>query len=478
MAPTNGTPTMMRPHAIIGLLALALTLSPWIMALATGARADDAKLANQVRRLAQPLVDDEAVVGLAIGLLDKGQRHTFGLGRIAADREELPTADTLYEIGSITKVFTGLLLADAVERKQLSLDDPVQKHLPDGVTLRTKGDAPMTLVDLSTHFSGLPRMPDNFAPADPNNPYADYDEQRMHEFLNAFQPTRAPGELMEYSNLAVGLLGSILADRAERTYEQALDERILTPLKMDDTRIKLLEDDHKRLATGHNVDGSPVANWDLDALAGAGALRSTVNDMLKFLAAQLDPDSTRLSAAIRASHQPQHSFDGMPGQIALGWMIAGDGQTIWHNGGTGGYHSYAAFDTKENRAVVVLCNTSSDVVDQLGVNLMLTLAGLTIPPPPARRKAAEVAPEVLAQYPGRYELAPGAVLTITLDGDKLSAQLTGQEKYRIYPESDEKFFYRIVDAQIVFVKNDAGEVEKLVLHQNGQKIPGKRLAAE
>jgi serine-type D-Ala-D-Ala carboxypeptidase/endopeptidase len=448
------------------------------VAAARPMRADDKDLASQVERLAQPLVDNGAVVGLAIGVLDKGQRRTFGFGRIAADRDERPTADTLYEIGSITKVFTGLLLADAVERKKVSLDDPVQKYLPDDVVLRTVGGTPITLVDLSTHFSGLPRMPDNFAPADPNNPYADYNEQRMFAFLKSHEPTRAPGEEMEYSNLAVGLLGHLLARHAKSTYPRLVEERILQPLNMKRTRIALSDDDKASLAPGHNVDGTPVANWDLDALAGAGALRSTVNDMLSFLAAQLDPASTRLEAAIRASHEPRRAAGGMPGQVALGWMIAGDGQTWWHNGGTGGYHSYAAFDPKENRAVVVLCNTSSDVVDQLGANVMLALAGQSIPPPPAGRKVAHVDAKVLAQYPGQYELAPGIVLTVTLDGDKLSAQLTGQDKFRIYPESDEKFFYRIVDAQIVFVKNDSGEVEKLVLHQNGQQIPGKRLEGD
>jgi D-alanyl-D-alanine-carboxypeptidase/D-alanyl-D-alanine-endopeptidase len=419
------------------------------------------------------LVDGEAVVGLAVGVIQDGGRHTFGFGRISADNDQRPNADTLYEIGSITKTFTGLLLADLVERKLVALDDPLQKYLPEDLTLATKGDQPIRLVDLSTHYSGLPRLPDNMAPADPNNPYADYDRARMHDFLRAWKPARAPGDEMEYSNLAVGLLGDILAERAGTDYEGLVTERVLKPLGMDHTRIKLTDDDLSRLAPGHNVDLSPVANWDLDALAGAGALRSTVNDMLTFLEANIDPASTPLKEAITASHQSQHRSDSPPGQIALGWMIAGDGRTVWHNGGTGGYHSFAAFDSEAKRGVVVLCNTSTDIVDQLGINIVRSLAGQEVPPPNLP-KAVAVDAEVLARYAGKYQLAPTVVITVTAEGNKLLAQLTGQDTFRVYPVSDTEFRYRVVDARLVFVTNDAGEVEKVVLHQNGREMPAKR----
>lgn len=436
---------------------------------------ETAPLEERVSRLAQPLIDGEVVVGLAVGVVDEGKRHTFGFGRLSAQNEERPNAGTLYEIGSVTKVFTGLLLADLAERKIVSLDDPVQKYLPDDVKLATKDDQPIRLVDLSTHHSGLPRMPNNFAPADPRNPYADYDRGRMYAFLRSWTPTRAPGESMEYSNLGAGLLGDVLAQQAGTDYENLVRERVLDPLKMTSTRITLGDDDRSRLAPGHNADLAPAANWDLAALAGAGALRSTVDDMLTFLQANIEPAGTPLENAIVASHQSRHRSVSPPGEIALGWMIAADGRTLWHNGGTGGYHSFAAFDATAKRGVVVLCNTSSDLVDQLGMNLMRSLAGHAVEPP-SLAKAIEVAADVLARYAGRYQLAPGVELTVTADGGKLSAQLTGQDAFRVYAKSDHEFFYRVVPARLVFVENDAGEVEKVVLHQNGREIPAKRLA--
>ena len=281
------------------------------------------------------------------------------------------TARTLFEIGSITKVFTGILLAEMVERGEVRLEDPVQDLLPKGVVVPSRNGKQIRLVDLATHSSGLPRMPDNFAPADPANPYADYSAEKLYEFLRGHQLTRDIGVRGEYSNLGAGLLGHALSLRAGKSYEALVTERILAPLGMTSTRIVLTPEDRARLAPGHSAGGTPVANWDLTALAGAGALRSSADDMLKFLAANLNPPPGALGRAIRIAQTPRSGIGDIT-KTGLLWIVYTTrfGQTIpSHNGGTAGYRTWTGFDPERRIGVVVLSNRSNSV-DRIGLHLM------------------------------------------------------------------------------------------------------------
>ena len=196
------------------------------------------------------------------------RQEVHGYGEIHRGKGDKPDGDTIYEIGSITKAFTGTLLGDMVNRGEVKLDAPLQDFMPAGVKLHLAKDQPIRLVDLASQTSGLPRMPDNFAPKDPTNPYADYTAKQMFEFLGKYQLRRPPGEY-EYSNLGMGLLGCMLAKKAGKPYEQLVVERICDPLKMNDTRITLSDDQRKRLAPPYNAELGDEKNWDFDALAGA-----------------------------------------------------------------------------------------------------------------------------------------------------------------------------------------------------------------
>jgi hypothetical protein len=214
-------------------------------------------------------------------------------------------------------------------------------------------------------------MPNNFAPADPSNPYADYSAERLHDFLREHALTRDIGERAEYSNVGVGLLGHVLALRAGTSYEALVTGRILEPLGMTDTRIVLRPEDRARLAPGHSASGQPVANWDLDALAGAGALRSSADDMLTFLAANIDPPDTAVGHAIRAAQVPRAQFNDTM-RVGLLWLTQTTrfGRTVvWHNGGTAGYRTYVGFDPDRRIGVVVLSNRSNGV-DRIGQHLL------------------------------------------------------------------------------------------------------------
>src|SRR6266566_3001093 len=216
----------------------------------------------------------------------------------------------------IRKVFTASALADMVARGEVKLDDPVANYLPRAVRMPVRV-RPITLLDLATQSSGLPRLPDNFAPRDSSNPYADYSVQQLYEFLSRYQLPRDPGASYEYSNLGVGLLGHALALRAGMSYEQLVTRRILTHLGMRETAITLTPAMRARLAPGHDVGGNVVPNWDLPTLAGAGALRSTARDMLTFLAANLDTSATPMARGLRQTHEPRQATDNPNLKVGL-----------------------------------------------------------------------------------------------------------------------------------------------------------------
>ncbi len=437
--------------------------------LAAPCRADHA---DQIERLVKPLVDGGAIVGGVIGVIDGDQREVHGYGEVARGDGRTPDGATIYEIGSATKAITGTLLADMVDRGLVKLDQPIAELLPAGVVPPAFApDQPITLEHLAAHTSGLPRLPDNMAPKDPTNPYADYTADLMCAFLNKHKLRRAPGTY-EYSNYGAGLLGALLARRADQSYEELVIERIATPLKMDDTRIKLSPEQTARLAPPHDGALTPNANWDLDALAGAGALRSTADDMLKLLAAAIDEGDSQVSRALRLAGEHRH---GKPGEIGvgLGWHLARDGLTRWHNGQTGGYSSFVGYIPERRLAVVVLCNTATDLTTELGEKVLQSVAGMKVDPPGIRQPVA-VDPAVLQRYVGKYELAPFFAITVTLEDGQLMAQATGQDKYPVFAESDTKFFYKIVDAQLTFEVDADGKAAKLILHQNGADVPGTR----
>jgi serine-type D-Ala-D-Ala carboxypeptidase/endopeptidase len=447
----------------------------------TSAAADDRRVGQQdIDALVTPLIEAEWCVGAVVGVIDEQGTRVFGYGRLSRDDSRKPDGDSVFEIGSITKGFTGILLADMVGRGEVALDDPAQKLLPASVKLRVFEEQPITLEHLTTHASGLPRLPGDFAPADWSNPYADYTADRMYAFLNEFKPKRAPRAQFEYSNLGTGLLGHLLALRAGKGYEALVAERILDPLGMSDTYFDLPGDARARLARGHNADGETVGNWDFSALAAAGALRSTANDMLKFLAAAIaaadapSPGSSPLANAIALAITPRAPASGN-NDVGFGWHVRLKDGVVWHNGGTGGYNAYCAWVPRRKAGVVVLVNTAGDCADVLGYTVMQRLLGNAKFEPTPRRTVTQLTPDVLDRRVGRYAILPGFSLTVMRDGERLYCQATDQPAFRIYPESETDFFYKVVDARISFKLDKSGRAFMLTLHQNGLKLPGIRV---
>jgi CubicO group peptidase (beta-lactamase class C family) len=409
-------------------------------------------------------------VGIVVGVVDAHGRRIIAYGHRAKGDTRPLDGDTVFEIGSMTKVFTSLLLSDMVRKGEVALDDPVGKFLPASVHMPERGGKQVTLVDLATHSSGLSPLPSNMPMTNPNNPYADYTVDQLYAYLNGAALTHDIGTHYEYSNMAVGLLGHALARRAGGDYETVVRQRITGPLGMKDTAITLTPALTARMAQGHSATLEPVSNWDLPTFAGAGALRSTTNDVLTFLAANMGLRPSPLKPAMDAQLAVRRPTTIPNTQVALGWHIATSpqGEVVWHNGGTGGFRTFMAYSPDRKVGVVVLTNAATPAGgDDIGFHV-LTGRPLAKLPAQIERTAIALPAAQLAGLVGRYQFAPQAFLTVTLEGDQLSAALTGQGPAKIFPESADEFFYRVVNAQLSFRRGPDGRATGLVLHQNGR----------
>jgi CubicO group peptidase (beta-lactamase class C family) len=433
-----------------------------------------------IRQILVDRIDrDRQNVGIVVGVIDgrdAKSRRLITYGSLEKGDSRPLTGDTIFEIGSVSKVFTSLLLADMAQRGEVALTDPVAKYLPADVKAPERNGRAITLQDLATHMSGLPRLPTNMVPKDPANPYADYSIAQLYQFLSTYTLPRDIGSRYEYSNLGGGLLGHVLARRAGMDYEALVRSRITGPLGMTSTSITLSADQQRRLAVGHNDKLASVPNWDLPTLAGAGAIRSTANDMLTFVAANLGAMPSSLMSAMSAMLADRRST-GMPGiDVALAWHIFtrnGD-EIIWHNGGTGGYRPFIGFSPRTKVGVVVLSNTSTSAgIDDIGLHVLDARLPLVQPPKP--HAEVTVDPNLFDGYVGAYQLAPNFVLTVTREANRLFIQATGQPRFEIFAEGPKEYFLKVVDAQLSFVTNAAGQATAVILHQNGANVTGQRI---
>jgi serine-type D-Ala-D-Ala carboxypeptidase/endopeptidase len=434
---------------------------------------------EKIREILARRVDQQKqAVGIVAGIIEPDARRVVAWGYLGKGDSRTVGGDTIFEIGSATKVFTALLLADMVNRGEVRLDDPASTYLPDSVTVPGRSGKLITLLDLCTHSSGLPSLPANLKPKDPRNPYADYRVEDLYEFLSGYTLSRDPGSEFEYSNLGAGLLGHLLASRIGTDYESAIRIRITEPLGMPDTAIALSSSMKQRMATGHNAMLAPVAYWDLPTLAGAGALRSSANDMLTFLEAFLGYRESPLAPAMNAMLDVRRPMGKM--EIGLAWFLIGEG--AWHGGATGGFRAFLGCEPKAGIGVVVLSNAATPIgVDDIGGHLLNQKVPLSDIEPRQQRTEIPIDPQLLNRYTGRYQVMPHLILEITREGDSLFAQAVGPTmsapKFEVFAESDRKFFAKVSDKQIVFDTGPDGRVTGLTLYgAGGQPMTATRVS--
>ena len=351
-------------------LSMALAALPAVAAQTSGAffPTDEAVLASM-----RPYVEKGQAKGIVVGLVEPdGSHRVLSIGDAGEGARPL-AANSVFEIGSVTKTFTGTVLADMVRRGQVKLDDPVGKYLPTGTRVPSLNGRQITLLDLATHMSGLPRFPTGHVPRDPGDPYADFGAEQLYAFLKSFELEREPGSKFEYSNLGMGLLGHALARAAGAANFQALvAERVLRPLGMSMTAYGRDGALAPWMTRGHDQQGAVAPYFNVAALAGGGGLNSNVTDLMTYLDANIGEPTSPLEVAMRVAHRGHGSpREGM--ELGLGWMSMTRGPLtlVGLNGGTAGYSSYLAFNPNARAGVLVLANSGKfEYADKIGRDLL------------------------------------------------------------------------------------------------------------
>lgn len=433
--------------------------------VASAARADFAP-DDEIRNILRGRIDrSRQSVGIVACSFDPGRQKIVAHGRSGAPNDRPLDGDTVFEIGSITKVFTALLLAEMVTRGEVELDGPVAEYLPGNVKIPSRNGTQITLLDLATYSSGLPRNPEGLSPVS-DNPYAAYTVEQLHSFLSRHVLHFDPGAHYDYSNVGFGLLGYVLALRADTSYEDLVVSRICRPLGLDDTRISLSPSMRERLAQGHRANLKATSNWDFSpALVGAGALRSTANDLVKFMRATcLGETGAPLRSAMDLLLKTRRPAYAANARVGLGWFVlsGNDDDIVWKDGQTGGYASFVGVSTRLRSGSIVLSNAASSNND-IGLRLANPAYKIAEYPP-----EVTVDPAILATFDGIYRMTPLFALAIRAEADRLFVRGTGQPEFELFAEAENRFFMRAVDAQGTFLRNKDGIVDRLLWHQGGR----------
>ena len=384
---------------------------------------------EQVEAQVQPLLDAELVTGLVVGLYDGGKTETYGFGK--GPGQGPPDGATLFELGPVTAVYTCLVFADAVQRREIELDAPLAELLPMGVTAPIRDKVAITLKQLALHSSGLPPLPPSIAArGDAPDPFAGYGENALYNDLIRTDLIATPGTQLGYSPYGIGLLGFTIGRKVGTGFPKLLDTRVLRPLEVKDTFTSVPAALAARRAEGSHDDLTRAAPWTYDALAGAGAVVSSARDQLRLIDAELDAAS----------------------------------------GGTGGFRAFLSFDPKTRRGVVVLASTATSVIDRLPDAMYKVLEGT--PPTPVKLAG----PAELAAFAGSYDLG-GTPLQVVAEGKRLFLSGPGEPRHRLTPISDHEFWLEALQSIAVFEK-DGDQVARVVFGIGERRVVAPRIAAK
>lgn len=422
---------------------------------------------EQVEAQVQPMLEAELVSGLVIGLYNVGKSEVYGFGKGPGSGP--PDGTTLFELGPVSSLYTMLLLADAVQRREVELDTPIAELLPLGVTVPVRDKVAITLKHLALHSSGLPPQPPSIAArrgAAPD-PYGGYHENALYSDLIQTDLVATPGTQIVYSPFGAGLLGFALGRKLGGGYARALDARVLRPLELKDTYVTVPAAAAARRAQGTNDDLAKAPPWTFDALAGSGGIVSCARDQLRLLDAELDAaagGTQGLRRAMKLTQEPQ--LDRAGDNESLGWLIDSAGR-YWRNGSTGGFHAFIGFDPKTRRGVVLLASTSTSLVDRLADAMYKILDGT---PAEAIKLAG---PAELAAYAGSYDLS-GTTLQVIAEGKRLYLTGPGEPRHRMLPISDHQFLLEALQSVASFEK-DGPKVTRLVFGIGDRRVAAPRV---
>jgi CubicO group peptidase (beta-lactamase class C family) len=459
-------------EGLSAMTAARIAFGPLLLFFITvsAAEPNDAELMSLLK---QRVDTQRWATGVVLGISSPGGRRIVAYGQVDSNDPRSVGGDTVFEIASLTKVFTSLLLADMAVRGELSLQAPVATCLRSkSRDLPARNGKQIAFIDLATHSSGLPLRPTNLASQTGANKYAGYTSTQLYQALGAFTLERDIGSSFEYSNWGYGLLGDALARCADTSYAALLHERITQPLGMSDTRLVPSAQMKSRAAVGHDEQFAPTTAGDFGALEGAGGLYSTANDLIKFIEAFLGRRQTTLGPAMATMLAETRPGDNPSTRIGLGWRISTDDdhQVVWSNGRSDGFRSFMGYDPQRRIGVVALANAATDVgVDDIG-NYVLDSRQQPVHP----HERIVLSAAVLERYIGQYRYEDGSVMSIIRDGDLVVGQWT-EGSSLIFAESERVFNLDDVEAQLIFEEPVDGHAPGVTLHQNGKSFRAERV---
>ncbi len=341
---------------------------------------DTKNLEEIIRQKGNAYVQNEGSIGLVVGVVKDDKIFIEGFGKTQKTNGKTPDANTLFELASITKVFTTSTAQILVDKGEINWKDSIEKYLPKDLKLSDKARK-ITLFQLATHTSGLPRLPKIFFPkmGDEKDPYKDLDVQDIYNYLETCEENSEVGKYA-YSNLGMGLLGHILELKIGKSFESIVKEEIVEKLNMKNTTITLSEEQKKNLAQGYDNKGNPTPIWENKALAGAGSFISNAKDMCKFLSANLDSENSKISNSLVKTHKKYSNT-----KTGLGWhfyswfftFMTGERNILWHNGATGGYRTFLGINKNQKSGVIILSNSNNDVT-ALGMKLSFYIGKISL----------------------------------------------------------------------------------------------------
>jgi CubicO group peptidase (beta-lactamase class C family) len=445
---------------------------------------DEPEIRNLLETRIKALGGKEGSVGIVIGVIAPSGRHIISAGRRSSDDLRLPNGDTVFEIGSVTKTFTALLLAEMAEQQEVGLNDPVAKYLPAGFRIPERNGTTISLLDLATHTSGLPFMPNESASPD-ESATTKYSVADLRRFIASYEVRSEIGKKWEYSNIGYWLLGEALADRAGVDYETLLRRHVIAPLGLTNTDFSVSPKMKTNFASGHNAvlqPSPPISTLPIySLLPAAGGLYSTANDLLKVVAVAMDYERSSLDRAMRLTWNTRRPISGGRSEQALGWTIIHEqnDELMVHDGGTFGYASSVAWDPVRRVGVVVLSNQVANVGD---ISRHLLRPNLPLEKPAAtKRTEIAIDPAKLDLYVGKYEASGEGIFEVVREGESLTIRVPaewGLPKFTLHPENRQDFFVAELPMRVAFQFESDGSVKKILIYPpRGQHtIPAVRVA--
>ncbi|MFO1508066.1 MAG: serine hydrolase domain-containing protein [Lysobacterales bacterium] len=402
--------------------------------------------------------------GVAIGLIDHASRDSWFLGATRPDGAS-PLGDDAYEIGAVTRAFTGLLLARAISEGRIGRGTTLAQAF-DKVRFADRALSMRSIEQLATQTAGLPELPPNLFPADIDDPYADFDDGKLQSMLTHLQAV-APAGTYRYSDLGEALLAAALGRAYKDDYRKVLAHEVLAPLGLHGTGFGSVP----HLLTGFR-DGEPALHWQHEAMAGAEGLRSTLPDLLALVAAQLRPSASSLANALVTTRAQLATAGG--GATTLGWqvvMVQSGTQSwplMWQAGITGGFAAFVGWRSDLQQGLVLLGNSGCDL-SAIGIAFLSGLA-----PPAAPRRLLRLDDATRAEFAGLYQFDGGGEFIVRDRGGRLAGQESGHLPVPLRAFDDDAFEYG-PDAQLTF-QRQTGTVMAMTLHRGGMNIRAERLS--